>query len=147
MAETHSFFGFKITIISPASKGIGSVGISALPILVTIFCTSGKLSNRILDAFCVVSMVLFRLLPVSRRVSTAKSPSSNCGINSPPKVPITKTAMAKSESVAAKIDFGNCNTRFNKGWYRRSNQITNLSVMVFLCESFLFRNRADIMGT
>ena len=74
-----------MTIISAASIGIGSVGTSPLPILVTTFSISGNLSNKIFDAFCVYSTVVAKLLPVKTLVSIAKSPSSNAGINSPPK--------------------------------------------------------------
>ena len=46
-AEVHSFLSFRMTIISEASIGIGSVGTSPLPILVTTFSTSGKRVFRI----------------------------------------------------------------------------------------------------
>ena len=42
LAEVHSDLSFKITIISAASIGMGSVGTSPLPILVTTFSTSGN---------------------------------------------------------------------------------------------------------
>ena len=90
---------FKITIISLASIGIGSVGTSPLPILVTTFSTSGNLSFNILAAFCVEAIVVFKLLPVNTRVSTAKSPSSKAGINSPPKKDITTIDAKKTTTV------------------------------------------------
>ena len=46
-ADVHSFLSFKITIISAASIGIGSVGTSPLPIFVTTFITSGKCDFKI----------------------------------------------------------------------------------------------------
>ena len=85
-AETQSFLSFKMIIKSEASIDIGSVGISPAPILVTIFSISGKRLINNLDAFCVASNVVFKELPLNNLVSTAKSPSSNFGINSPPKV-------------------------------------------------------------
>ena len=103
MAEVHSFLGFNTIIISPASIGIGSVGISPLPIFVTTISTSGKRSFNILAALFVYSIVVVILLPGKIRASTAKSPSSKAGINSPPKRDITKTAIVKSESTTAKI--------------------------------------------
>ena len=73
-----------MTIISLASIGIGSVGISLLPVLPTTFSTSGNFSIKIFDACCTASVDVFRLLPESTLVSTAKSPSGRVGINSPP---------------------------------------------------------------
>ena len=84
-AEVHSDLSFKIIITSPASIGIGSVGTSPLPILETIFMTSGNLLFKIADAFVALSMLVFKLLPGNTLISKAKSPSSNAGINSPPK--------------------------------------------------------------
>ncbi|MCY1545127.1 hypothetical protein D9M68_810540 [compost metagenome] len=71
LAEVHSDFFFKLIIMSPMSIGKGSVGISLLPILVTIFFTSGKRSFKIPTTFCTCSMVVLRLLPESTLVSTA----------------------------------------------------------------------------
>ncbi|MNI10267.1 hypothetical protein D3C73_633710 [compost metagenome] len=105
-AEVHCFLSFKITIISEASIGIGSVGTSPLPILVTTFSTSGNLLFKIWAAFCVLSMVVVRLLPGRTRVSTAKSPSSSEGINSPPSWLIINTAPIKSKITSVKIVFG-----------------------------------------
>ena len=85
VADVHCDLSFKIIIISLASIGIGSVGTSPLPIFVTTIFTSGNFDLRICAAFCVLSIVVFKLLPVKTRVSTAKSPSSSAGINSPPK--------------------------------------------------------------
>ena len=54
--DVHSSFGFMITIMSEASGGIGSVAISAEPVLpITIF-TSGRVLN-IISAIITVSVV------------------------------------------------------------------------------------------
>ena len=106
LADVHCFLGFKITIISLASMGIGSVGTSPLPILVTTFSTSGKRVNSILAACWVEAMAVGKLLPVNTLVSTAKSPSSNAGINSAPKRESNKTAPIKNTNTKVKIIFG-----------------------------------------
>ena len=41
-ADVHSFLGFNSTMTSAASMGMGSVGTSAVPILLTTCSTSGK---------------------------------------------------------------------------------------------------------
>ncbi len=102
-AETHSDLSFRIIIKSPASTGIGSVGISPEPILETTCKTSGKLSKSIFSAFVVAFIVFESELPVITRVSTAKSPSSSVGINSPPKFLNTITAITKSPKVLVRI--------------------------------------------
>ena len=51
-------------------------------------------------------MVVFKLLPVSTRVSTAKSPSSNAGINSPPKNVNVTIADTNNVSTIAKMVLG-----------------------------------------
>ena len=83
-ADVHSDLSFRITIISLASIGIGSVGTSELPVLPTTFSTSGNFSNSILAPCEIAVIEVCKLLPGKTRVSTAKSPSSNDGINSPP---------------------------------------------------------------
>ncbi|MNN88233.1 hypothetical protein D3C81_2058930 [compost metagenome] len=93
--------------------GIGSVGTSPLPILVTTFSTSGNLLFKIWAAFWVLSIVVVRLLPGRTRVSTAKSPSSSEGINSPPKWLRITMARMKNEMTSTKITFGNRSTLSN----------------------------------
>ena len=83
---------------------MGSVGTSPLPILVTTFSTSGNLSFNIFAAFCVEAIVVFKLLPVKTLVSTAKSPSSKAGMNSPPKNDMT-TIEAKNTTTVEIIIF------------------------------------------
>ena len=83
-AEVHSLLSFKRIIISPASIGIGSVGISAEPILVTIIFTSGNLSLNIFSACVVASTSWDNELPDAMIKCVAISPSSNVGMNSPP---------------------------------------------------------------
>ena len=52
------------------------------------------------------SIVVFKLLPVKTRVSTAKSPSSSAGINSPPNDDNTMIAEIKSNITELKINLG-----------------------------------------
>ena len=63
-AETHSDFGFNLTIISLSSMLIGSVGTSAAPILLTTCLTSGKFFKMILSILVVVSIVFDNEVPV-----------------------------------------------------------------------------------
>ncbi|MNR40882.1 hypothetical protein D3C85_1592120 [compost metagenome] len=75
---------FSTIIISPLSIGIGSVGISPLPILVTMVLISGNLAFRIFSYSVVVFIICERELPVIIVAFKAKSPSSIVGMNSPP---------------------------------------------------------------
>ena len=102
--------------MSLASIGIGSVGTSPLPILVTTFSTSGNCVLRICAAFWVLAIVVFKLLPVKTLVSTAKSPSSNAGINSPPNVVNIKTAKMKNAITDNKTVLGKLTTLLNAAW-------------------------------
>ena len=56
LAEVHSDLSFMITMASAASMGMGSVGISALPILETISIISGNLALSICSALVVASI-------------------------------------------------------------------------------------------
>ena len=85
-ALVHSFLSFNSIVISHASIGIGSVGISEAPIFPITSFTSGNFFISKSEACVILSIVWLRELPVSNLVSTAKSPSSNVGINSPPNV-------------------------------------------------------------
>ena len=85
--------------------GIGSVGISAVPIFPITFLISGKLSSNIFDAAVVVSIVFDKPAPVIKRVSTAKSPSSKEGINSAPRRLKSKIAAMKSPTMVDKAIF------------------------------------------
>ena len=81
--------------------GIGSVGTSLLPVLPTTFSTSGNFSNNILEPFEMASIEVCKLLPVNTLVSTAKSPSSNDGMNCPPIKDKIITATMNNETTAA----------------------------------------------
>ncbi|MNU83140.1 hypothetical protein D3C71_728340 [compost metagenome] len=94
-AEVHSSLSFNRMIISPASMGIGSVGISAEPILVTIILISGKRFFNSFSAFVVVSTSWESELPEAMMTCVAISPSSKVGMNSPPNLPNTMNAMSK----------------------------------------------------
>ena len=92
--------------MSDASMGIGSVGISPLPILLTTFSTSGNFDNKMCADFKHASDEVFKLLPVRTLVSTAKSPSGKSGMNSPPNLDKTKIEKMNNIMVADKINFG-----------------------------------------
>ena len=95
-----------MTIISEASIGIGSVGISPLPVLLTTFSTSGNLDNKICADAKQASVEVFKLLPVKTLVSTAKSPSGRSGINSPPNRDKIKIEKRNKPKVADNINLG-----------------------------------------
>ena len=58
-------------------------------------------------------MVVFNVLPLNTLVSTAKSPSSNAGINSPPKESNTKTDKINIPATENNTAFGKATTLFN----------------------------------
>ena len=102
-------------IISLPSIGIGSVGTSLLPVLPTIFSTSGNFSISIF-APCVMAVIeVCKLLPGKTLVSTAKSPSSNEGINSPPMNESVISAKTNNPNVTPIIVFGIDNALFKSG--------------------------------
>ena len=83
-ALVHSALGLSAIIMSALSTGIGSVGISALPILVTICFISGYFVLSNFSPIVVASVIWLRLVPCDMLNSAAKSPSSRFGMNSPP---------------------------------------------------------------
>ena len=90
-----------IGTVKEASSGIGSVGISAEPVLpITIFTSSNSRIRR--EACMEVSKLCFREVPGGRIHSKTKSPSCSCGINSPPirlKMPTARTNYSDRKSV------------------------------------------------
>ncbi len=112
-ADVHCDLSFKIIIISLASIGIGSVGISPLPVFPTIFSISGNFSNNTCADCIQASLEVRILLPVRTRVSTAKSPSGNSGINSPPKLLNTKSDRINKANDVTNVIFGNFKIRSN----------------------------------
>ncbi|MNL23782.1 hypothetical protein D3C87_1451850 [compost metagenome] len=111
----HSFLSFRTIIKSPLSIGIGSVGISPLPILVTIVLISGNLAFNNFSYFVVVSTICVSELPVIIVALIAKSPSSIVGINSPPIFWKMINAKTKNPREMPKTTFLNCNALFKKG--------------------------------
>ena len=86
--------------------GIGSVGTSPLPIFETTFSTSGNFVIKIADACFAALILTLRLLPGNTRVSSAKSPSSRVGINSPPNCIKTIIATANNASTVLSTNLG-----------------------------------------
>ncbi|MNX24281.1 hypothetical protein D3C86_542980 [compost metagenome] len=111
----HSFLSFKTIIRSPLSIGIGSVGISPLPILVTIVLISGNLAFRICSYLVAVSTICESELPVIMVALIAKSPSSIVGINSPPMFWKTIKAKANNPIAIERTTFLNSKAFFNNG--------------------------------
>ena len=78
LAEVQLSISFSNTInISAISIGIGSVGISATPILATAVSTSGKFSRRISSIFVETSIASLKPLPGLIKACMAISPSSS----------------------------------------------------------------------
>ena len=84
-AEVQSALGFNATMMSARSTGIGSVGISALPMRLTTCFISGNLRFSSVSALPHVSTMHESDVPCAMLISTAKSPSSSVGMNSPPR--------------------------------------------------------------
>ena len=97
------------TFFALASIGIGSVGTSELPVFPTTFSISGNFSNSIFAPCEIAVIEVCKLLPGKTRVSTAKSPSSNDGINSPPINESVMIAKTNNVSVVPIITLGIAN--------------------------------------
>ena len=146
-AEVHSDLSFKTIIKSPLSIGIGSVGISPLPIFVTIVLISGNFAFRIFSYLVVVSIICVNELPVIIVALIAKSPSSIVGINSPPIFWKTTNAITNNPTAIPKTTFLICNALSKNGVYIFSNHAIILSLKFSLCSVFLDKNIALIIGT
>ena len=92
-------------------------------------------------------MVLVRLVPVIKRVSTAKSPSSNEGINSAPKRLKAKMLKTNKAPIIAKTNFCRRSNAFNIGVYFDRMALTILSLIVSFVVIFLDKNIEEIIGT
>ena len=133
---------------SPDSMGIGSSGISLVPILPITVITSGKSRCRIVAARCAVSIVAESELPVGRRISTAKSPSSSCGMNSEPIDRKTMTARPRAATDEVMTAHRQRRARRRMGSYDQCRKAITRSARVTLVDSSLLRNRsAVIIGT
>ena len=101
LALVHSLLGLSCIIMSPRSIGMGSVGISELPMRVTTCFTSGKRFFSIFSASVVLAIILDRLVPCFMLTSAQRSPSSKLGINSPPmREKINKATASRAIPVA-----------------------------------------------
>ena len=125
---------------------MGSVGTSLIPVRVTTFFTSGNFSNKILDALEAASIDVLRLLPDKTLVSTAKSPSGNEGINSPPNLVNKKIAKANNTTTDAKTFFLWFKIFIKFLWYTFSKRCIILSEKVALCFNFLLNTKLLIIG-
>ena len=99
-ALVHSDLGLSKIMTSAASMGMGSVGTSAVPILLTTCLTSGNFAMRRCSAWVVMRVISSRLLPVGIESCIAKSPSSRLGMNTLPSC--WKTTIAPKKSATAR---------------------------------------------
>src|SRR5690242_5073255 len=136
-----------MTTISPFSIGIGSVGISPLPIFVTMVFISGNFAFNIFSHWVVVFIIEVNELPVIILVSKARSPSSMVGINSPPIFWKINKATANKPIEIKRTIFLAFNALFNSGMYFCSNQDIIRSLKLVLCSVFFDKNKEVIMGT
>ncbi len=120
-AEVHSAFGFSATMMSARSTGMGSVGISALPMRLTTCFTSGKRARSNFSACVVVATICEREVPCAMLISTAKSPSSRLGMNSPPRYLNPTTLTQNRATVAVMMSLFCRKARRSKGAYHCCN--------------------------
>ena len=146
-AEVHSAFGFSATMMSARSTGIGSVGISALPIRLTTCFTSGYLAFRSCSALLQLSTICESDVPCAILISMAKSPSSRLGMNSPPKnlkpTPLTQN----SATAMVMTSLRRCSVHSNIGRYHSCSLASILSETVSWVCTFLLRNVQLAIGT
>ena len=100
------------------AKYMGQILLLSLGYII-IGLISGKLSSSILFAFLTISTVLVNEPPCNVITPAAKSPSSSCGINSPPKL-LNKKRLNKNNRIA---DNDTSNLCFNE------NVITGLKAL------------------
>ena len=148
----------KIIKESTISIGIGSVGISATPILPTIVLTSGKLEVIIFSASSETLIDSDNELPGFIIICIAISPSSNFGINSPPILEKTTIENTNISTETAITVFLNFKAFLIKGSYTLNiadiilllivvNQSSNLENQPFLFLEIGFKNKDAITGT
>ena len=145
--EVHSAFGLSEIMMSALSTGIGSVGISALPIRLTTCFTSGYSAFSSFSALVQLSTICEREVPCDILISTAKSPSSKLGINSPPRN-LNATRLTQNKATAPVITFLFCfSTQLRTGRYHCCIFLTILSAKVSFLLIFLLRKRLLAIGT
>ena len=98
-----------------------------------------------MSSFWVYSMVVFKLLPVKTLVSTAKSPSSNEGINSPPNLEKDKYRNYKSTATEAMTVLGKMNC-FQQPLMCVGNFIHHSVRQIGFVFQFLLNTKALIIG-
>ena len=116
-AEVHSSLSFRIIKLSPISIGIGSVGTSETPKRVTICSISGNSSRRSCSILVEVASPSSRELPGFKMIWKAISPSSSCGINSPPILVNMNAAKANNAMAVPSTIFPLFKDLFNRGSY------------------------------
>ena len=146
-AEVHSAFGLSATMMSALSTGIGSVGISALPMRLTTCLISGYSAFRSFSALEQLSTICESDVPCDMVISTAKSPSSRLGINSPPRKWKATALMHKSETAPVITSLYRAKTHSRTGRYQPCNFSIILSLKVLRTCPFLLRKSALAIGT
>ena len=147
LAEVHSAFGFRAIMMSARSTGIGSVGISALPMRLTTCLISGYSFLSSFSALLQLSTICESDVPCDILISTAKSPSSRLGINSPPRYLKPTTLTQNKATAPVMTSLLRASTQSRIGRYQPCNFSIILSEKVFLLCT-LRLNRSELaIGT
>ena len=107
VADVHSALGLRAIMMSARSTGIGSVGISALPMRLTTCFTSGYSALSNCSALVQLSTICDSEVPCAMLISTAKSPSSKLGMNSPPRY-LKPTRLTQNRATAPVMTLRRC---------------------------------------
>ena len=146
-ADVHWAFGIKDMSMSARSTGMGSVGISELPMRVTACFTSGNCAFSIFSACMVLSTICESDVPCAMLISAAKSPSSRLGMNSPPNLLKTSRLIANSTTIEAISVLLQLRLFVMTGRYHPLSFSMRRSDRLRLCVLSLLRNNALAIGT
>ena len=147
-AFVHSFGSFKMISKSHALIPIGSVGISDAPMRETTCLISlGYSFSNNFWASVLMWMLWLKDALVGNTTSTAKSPSFNSGINSPPNVEKTYKLPDNNNTEAITTSLRFRKAQSTIGLYPRYKKFIIRSAIVTSWLIFLFRNIADTIGT
>ena len=147
-AFVHSFGSFKMISKSHALIPIGSVGISDAPMRETTCLISfGYSFSNNFWASVLICMLWLKDALVGKTTSTAKSPSFNSGINSPPNVEKTYKLPDSNSTEAMTTSLRFRNAQSTIGLYPRYKKFMMRSAIVTSWLIFLLRNIADTIGT
>ena len=147
LAEVHSAFGFSAIMMSARSTGIGSVGISALPIRLTTCLISGYSFLSSFSVLLQLSTICDNEVPCDILISTAKSPSSRLGMNSPPRYLKPTILTQKRATAPVMTSLLRAKTQSRTGRYHACNFSITRSENVFRVCTFRLNISELAIGT